>query len=158
MQSSAGELEYCSYIIHKKASENSVVHFAWSEKGQKYYSEAIPDLVLNNEIYFWNGCLVHGHKPSECLFNRKRKSTVNMFGETLVNAFSSYSSKKARLALKHPELQINEMWHCQWNKLKNTNDDVKNFLQTTYRFPPTYRLNARAAGDNFGLSLSVRKT
>lgn len=150
MQSSIGELQFCSYILWKNSP--SVGQFAWSSLGQKVFAEAVPDLLLNKVCYFYNGCFVHGHDKSKCLFKRKTtKRQRNMFGEDLEEAQKNYERKKARLLTYHPELQVKEMWHCQWQKQKKTNAEVKFFIKHVYKNPPIYRLNARAAGKCFNL-------
>ncbi len=148
MQSSAGELEYCSYMVSKSSCKT--YNFAWSQEGQKSFKECVPDLVIKNECHFWNGCVVHGHNVNQCLMHRTpktaKKRQKNMFGEYLEDAFNNYEKKKKRLLLNHPELEIKEMWQCEWQETRKTDRDVKFFLENVYKRPPLYRLNARASG------------
>ena len=148
MQSSAGELEYCFYKIWETGSEAKNCQHAWSKFGQKHFPEAVPDLMINNVCYFWNGCMIHGHSEKICLFKQKRgKRKRNMFGETFENAFANYERKAKRLKSNHPHLQLEEMWQCTWQKARKENPKVSFFLQNIYKNPPTYRLDARTAGE-----------
>ncbi len=156
MQSSAGELEYCSYKIWEKASTCKSHQFAWSKFGQKYFKEAVPDLLLDNVCHFWNGCMIHGHKENICLFKRGGTRKRNMFGETFENAFANYENKKKRFKLNHPELKVEEMWQCSWQTARKEDPKIIFFLKHIYKNPPVYRLNARAAGKIFQQNYCIR--
>ncbi len=145
MQSSVGELEYCSYVISQNPTKNFT--FAWSQFGQINMKYCIPDLKIGNECHFWNGCLIHGHPKEKCLLQRKgTKRSRNMFGERLEDAFESYEAKKRRLKKNYSTITIKEMWQCEWQKKCKENENVRFFLENVYKRPPIYRLNARAAG------------
>ena len=162
MQSSIGELEWCSYTVWEQKAKTSF--YAWSPEGQKRYKEAVPDLQIGNEVYFWNGCMVHGHRPEVCLFKRKKpcavsppKKAKNCFGEELDTAFANYEKKKKMLVKNHPELNVTEMWDCEWRKEKKTNIKVQYFMDKIYRNPPTYRLNPSIAGEKQKIARSRKR-
>ncbi len=148
MKSSKGELEYCFFKIWQNPTE-TFLH-AWSPYGQKKFPESFPDLYMERDkkCFFWNGCLVHGHPESKCLFKRKSSKGRNMFGIESQVAYKEYTEKNEKLLRKQPihVLEIEEMWHCKWQQLKKEDQEVKFFLKNIYRNPPLYRLQPRAAG------------
>ena len=52
-----------------------------------------------------------------------------------------------KLAL-HPDVKnIKVIWQCSWASEKKSNIKVKHFMANIYKNPPTYRLDARCAGN-----------
>ncbi len=143
LQSSKGELEFCSYMKWQNPSKKSCS--AWSPYGQRRFKEAVPDLVLDDTMFFWNGCSVHGHPTEKCLYKYKTRKRKNPFGQDAEEAFAAFEAKKARLSANHAII-IKDMWQCEWEKQKDVDDSVKYFLKHVYRNPPLYRLDPRAAG------------
>ena len=148
MQSSAGEIEFCSFM--KWQNPLKCIEFAWSPKGQKRSAEAVPDMILENTCFFWNGCAIHGHKPENCLFNQKtgNRKRKTLFGLDAEEAYNMFQNKKARLMANH-NVQTEVIWQCAWERQKKTDPSVQYFLKYVYRFPPLYRLDPRAAGIAF---------
>ncbi len=149
MQSSRGELEFCSYT--KWLNPSLHIQTAWSPRGQKHFPESFPDYYIpeTKTCGYWNGCLVHGHPSDLCTFKKHALTKKNMFKVNLTDAFLSYEKKKKKLLENRPEevQVIQEMWHCEWIRKKATDSKLQNFLKHIYRNPPLYRLEARAAGE-----------
>ena len=76
------EAEWAAYYTFKFPELNyfsSLGH----PKGQKYFSEAIPDLYspVTKEAFFMHGCIFHGHFDN-CTLNPKATATsLNPFGK-----------------------------------------------------------------------------
>ncbi len=69
-----------------------------------------------------------------------------MFGKSTELAFSEYEQRKANVLRNHPNFKISEIWHCEWEKQKKEDPELKHFLTKIYRYPPLQRLDPRAAG------------
>ncbi len=148
MASSKGELEYC---LFKEWQDPEKTHIhAWSPSGQQKFAESFPDLYIPEEKFcgFWNGCNIHGHPLEQCKFRQtNKKSKKNIFDVSFEEAYVEYMKKKEKLASNHKAdiFKIEEVWQCEWQERKKTDDSLQYFLKHIYREPPLYRLDARKA-------------
>ena len=151
MQSSKQELEFCSYLRWK------FPHFyfvdAWSVNGQKRFKESFPDsfCAATKTAFYFNGCLIHGHKKDICKFKRKSTKETNYFQVPLAKARDLHESKTLELLKNHPnEVEnIETVWECEWQQLKKTCPSIRDFMKNIYKEPPLSRLDVNAAGMSY---------
>ncbi len=141
-KSSKGEIEFAKYLEQKLV--HTKLQHAWSIFGQtkEFLPTCIPDIYNASEriVYFFNGCVIHNHDKSKCLFHRK--SDKNLFPGS-----QPFSKKMNDLAKVGNLTRIKVMWQCQWHLLKKKNPEVKQFMLKRFKTPPTYRLDVRCAGN-----------
>ena len=148
MASSKSELEYCAFLrfLHPKETFQD----AWSPFGQKTFRQTYPDSFSPTlkTAYYFNGCAIHGHKQSECLFKRKVETKKNYFNVPFHEALMNFEKKKENL-LKHQKdvEHIEVQWECLWKLRRKTDPILQNFIANVFQDPPNYRLNVRASGN-----------
>ncbi len=148
MSSSKSELEYCAFLRYKYPKQT--FQDAWSPLGQKKFRETHPDSFSSTlqRAFFFNGCLIHGHKISECLFKRKAQKTTNYFNVPFAEALEKFETKNKKLLKNHEEVKkIEVQWECLWKLQRKTDPILQNFIANVFQDPPNYRLNVQASGN-----------
>ncbi len=148
MASSKSELEYCAFLRFLNPEET--FQDAWSPLGQKKYYETYPDSFSPtlHTAFFFNGCAIHGHDRSKCIFKRNTNTTKNYFKVPFDVAYKNFEKKNEKLLKNHKEVKkIEVQWECLWKLRRRTDPILQNFIANVYQDPPNYRLNIRAAGN-----------
>ncbi len=140
-QSSRGEVEFSEYLAHF-LNRDDLIH-AWSPLGQtkEFLPVCVPDIYdpVKQTLYFYNGCIIHNHDISKCLF--KRNKSFQLCDKK--DFFMKLKSLRTSTAI---QIDVKVLWQCMWQQQKRLNPHVKNFIENIYTNPPTYRLDPRCAG------------
>ncbi len=142
INSSKGEMEFCSYMRFKHPKEDLID--SWSENGQMHFREASPDLYVQrtHETFFYNGCYWHSHADPKCPVMKNK--THGRAGEKM-EAKKKFKEKMEKLKNNNKEvLSTTTVWECSWRRQRET-PGVKNFLDNHYVPYPSYRLHSRAS-------------
>ena len=77
------------------------------------------------KAYQFHGCMVHGHR---CDLTQGK--THHPFKQkTLEEARSMTHAIKEYLESDEVGVKVEEMWECEWKKMKKENKDISNFLK-----------------------------
>lgn len=117
---SAGEYEYTSYLAHQNPTLQIENAFN-NPSGQHRFGKVLADgySSINKTIYSYKGCFHHCHEDNVCL----DKSIVDTKPElaerkrAIDQLVDSQTLQMFPLEVKRIEI----MWHCQWQKFKETN-------------------------------------
>lgn len=80
------------------------------------------DGYFNGTVYEYNGCSFHGCPKcyrAEMMNKHLNKSMGSLYNSTL--------KKMSALKLKN---NVVEMWSCKWNKIKKSNNDIRQFIKS----------------------------
>ncbi len=143
------EAEWAAFM-HFKYPENKYFSGLLHPKGQKYFSETIPDLYspVTKEAVFYCGCYWHGHHTN-CLINPNAKSTT--INSTVKKSYLQLNDelyKKMRLLLENHSDEVTVatiQWECDYLQKREKNSEIKDFLKHHFKPGPLYRLKPRTA-------------
>ena len=139
---SRDEILWAQYMTFEH-KEKQFRHQFNHPKGQKYFTECIPDLYspVTEEVWFFNGCYWHGHSVNECLRPSKTgfNQSQNKSFETLNNEFTN---KIKKFKAKYPNSEVFCTWECEFAKIKQTLPFLK-FKFSGQSFHPYVRLRPR---------------
>ena len=134
IKTSRGEMEWLSYLIFRNGSSLQDLRSAYHHaKGQARIGPYSADGLCKNTVYEFNGCLAHYHAaetkdcPKSACFS---PCDNNPFGTSMQQAGAAWKKKKDFLTSRG--YRVVTMWECQWDKEKETNDNVKDFLNTDF--------------------------
>lgn len=142
IQSSKEEMEFAAYLQHifplKKFNN------VFSLKCDRNYKRAIADVLCydDNQIYFFNECVVHGHDPKVCpiTFKKKKKS---YFGRSFDELRKEFNEKMDYVSANY-KLTIKVVWQCEWRYMKKNIPQLKEFLQNYIPWP-SHHISPREA-------------
>ena len=146
-KTSKHELEWISYEAKKRGQ---FIQSALSSKhGQKNVGRFSLDGFIREPktALEFNGCIVHYHagKSPRCPFNlHTLPEDKNPFGTTNRVAFEKWTRKKEYL--ERCGFKVEEMWECEYMKMRNNDEELKDFLIDYYKDGrPPERLTVRHA-------------
>jgi hypothetical protein len=143
------EYEWACFQQHKFSNLKYRSSFS-HPNGQKYFLESIPDLYseISKEALFYCGCFYHGHFEN-CLINpNATANTINpLLNKTYSKLNEELEKKVTDLLLNHPNEidSIKIFWECQYLKLRNSDETLKQFLANDFKARPLIRLCPRSS-------------
>ena len=143
IQSSKEEMEFAAFLEHKYPQK--IFNNVFSLKNERHFTRAIADVLCQEEklIYFFNGCVVHGHDPAECPITSKKKNKT-YYGRSFEELRKEFFDKMNYISLNYIDFKIEILWQCQWRKMKQTDPFLKDFLKTYIPWP-THHISPREA-------------
>lgn len=139
------EHQYTSFM-HFKFPDRPLISAFSSDKGQKYFLEAIPDMYCEETktCFFLNGCKIHCHLP--CRLNPGATlSSMSPFGKTYEAVNTAFETKLENLLLRHCN-EVNEIkieWECNFREKMKSDPEMKYFFDHHYINHPLSRLAPR---------------
>jgi G:T-mismatch repair DNA endonuclease (very short patch repair protein) len=144
IQSSKEEMELAAFLEY--SNPQKTYNNAFSSKCERNFKRAIADILCSedNEIYFFNECVCHGHDPKLCSITSKKKSQ-SFFGKTFKQLQEEFDKKMEYVSVNYSHLKINIIWQCQWRSMKKINEELQHFLSDIYVPWPSHHISPREA-------------
>ena len=143
IQSSKEEMEFAAYL--EKLYPGKKFNNVFSARCERNFIRAIADVFCydDNSVYFFNGCVCHGHDPNICPITSKKKNK-SYFGRSFDEVRKEFFEKLDYVALNFSHLKINVIWQCEWRLKKKCDSFVQNFLKNYIPWP-SHHISPREA-------------
>ena len=144
IQSSKEEMEFAAFLEYKYPEKK--FNNVFSAKNLRNFTRAIADVICEEDklMYFFNGCVVHGHDPLECPITFKHTKKT-YFGRPFEQLRKEFFDKMNYILQNFSDWNIEIIWQCQWRLQKKTDSVLKDFLKTTYIPWPSHHISPREA-------------
>jgi len=143
IQSSKEEMEFAAYLeyLFPDKKFNNV----FSQKNERKFQRAEADVLCldENSIYFFNGCVCHGHDPKICPISVKKKNPT-YFGKSFEQLRKEFDEKMDFLSENFPHFKRNIIWQCEWRRKKKEEQRLLEFLKTYIPWP-SHHISPREA-------------
>jgi G:T-mismatch repair DNA endonuclease (very short patch repair protein) len=143
--SSKGEMELVLYLAH--FHKNEPIYSSYSNLGQKKFGVLKPDAYFPTlkRLIFYHGCWWHGCSDPNCPSLKHNKDMYNKkLGKTYKELQESFEKKVAKFKANcGNDHEVKVYYACEWNKLKEENASVIEFMKNVFMARPLKRMAIR---------------